>query len=404
MKRSLAILLPILAVALYASIARVPEGELAVARKDGAAQVLGPGWHLRVPFAAPLTKYPSRPSAAADSTLLTFRDGTSYAAGFDIAGRIDAAGALAFDAAARDAGTQALFTSVGTAALAAAAAKAPPVDLASGALQTAASALAARALGPRGVTEVSIKIKALAAPECLKLAQALAGDHLAGLVRDTASALAAAPRAGWEAYTAMGLVLESEKDVHGAEKEYLDALTLSPGALPPMAQLVAIYSAVGEFSKLDRLLEAGIQAQPSSIQHLGWYAMSLLRQKRLTESEKMIVRALAIEPANVLLLNNLGGVQMQQGHTAEAIATFRKAAAAKPGDRQSAYNLGVALCADGKDSDGLPFLLEAEGAGAPAPVLLDAIARAYRKTGDTRRAREYEGRASSARRAPAPHA
>jgi len=238
----------------------------------------------------------------------------------------------------------------------------------------------------------------------MRLAQALAGDRLSGLLHDAASALAEAPGAGWEAHTAMGLVLESQKDPHGAEKEYLDALTLHPGALPPMAQLVAIYSAVGEFSKLDRLLEAGIQAQPTSIQHLGWYAMSLLRQKRLTESEKTIVRALAIEPANVMLLNNLGGVQIQEGRVADAIETFRKARTAKPGDRQSLYNLGTALCAAGKDAEGLPFLLDAERAGAPTPLLFDAIARAYRKTGDARRAREYEGRASSARPAPAPHA
>ena len=85
----------------------------------------------------------------------------------------------------------------------------------------------------------------------------------------------------------------------------------------------------------------------------------------------------------------------------DAIATFRKAVEAKPGDRRSLFNLGVALSVAGRDKEALPLLLQAEQAGAPEAPLLGAIAHAYRQVGDLRRAAEYERRASQARPPPA---
>jgi tetratricopeptide (TPR) repeat protein len=402
MKRSLAVALPILAVLLYASLSHVPGGSVGVRKRGEAFEVLKPGFHIHRPFApAPAIYSLSLPSVG-DEIRITLADGANYRVGFDITGKIDPERAAAFHAMALKSGSDALLKEVGARSLAGAAAARPSVDLASGALETEAARRAGTALSPFGLLEVSLKLRPLGGPECLRLGQALAGARLAGALRPAVTQILSSGKAGWEAHAAMGLVLESEKDIHGAEKEYLDALTLSPAAIAPMAQLVAIYSAVGEHKKLDRLLEAGIQAQPTSVQHLAWYAMSMLNQNRLKEAGQTTERALALDPGNVLLLNDLGVVQAKEGRMDEAIATFRKAIEASPHDRQSLYNIGVALSTQNKDKEALPYLLESEKVASPGAALLNAIAHAYRRTGDARRAAEYQHRATQVQPRPSP--
>jgi len=392
MKKTLLIIIPILAVLLYGSIARVPADSIGIIERAGVFEPLTPGLHLLGPFAAPKAIYRIAIPETAGELKATLADGRAFSVGFEISGKLDPAQVVSFHKGALEHGADSLLKSAGENGLRSAASVKSPLDLVTGDLESEGARRAAVLLAPFGVNEVILKLRPLGEPEMLALAQTLAPARLAEKLRPALSSILASGNAGWAAHAAMGLVLESGRDPHGAEKEYLDALTLSPAALPPMAQLVAIYSAVGESGKLDRLLEAAIQAEPKSVQHLAWLAMSLASQGKLSESEVMLRHALDVEPASTQLLNNLGGVQARQANLAGAIESFRKAVAGAPADRQSLYNLGVALSAGGHEAEALPFLKKAEGLGVPNAPLLSAIAHALRRTGDARAAGEYERR------------
>jgi len=393
MKKLLAIAVPILAVLLYGSLLRIPEGSVGVAQKESGVEALGPGIHWRRPFSAPPTLYRLDLPSAGEEIQVAFSEGSRFSLAFDLSGKLDPSRIAAFHKEAARIGADSILKAAGARGLAEAASLKVPADLTSDSLENDAARRAGMLLAALGVGEVTLKLRPLGAAQLLDLAQALAPARLAGRLKEPISGILASGSAGWEAHTAMGLVLESEKDVHGAEKEYLDALTMNPAAIPPMAQLVAIYSAVGEFAKLDRLLEAGIETSPSSLQHFGWLAMSQLRQNRPKDAEATLRHAIELEPGSPTLLNNLAGVLVKQGRLDEAIETLRNALQAKPGDRQSLYNLGVALAARGRDGEALPLLLEAEKAGNPGRQLLETIARSLKRTGDSRRAAEYEKRA-----------
>ncbi|HXI02260.1 MAG TPA: hypothetical protein VNI57_03705, partial [Candidatus Saccharimonadales bacterium] len=65
-------------------------------------------------------------------------------------------------------------------------------------------------------------------------------------------------------------------------------------------------------------------------------------------------------------------------------------------DRQSLYNLGVALCSQGKCREGVKRLLDADKADPGKAPVLQAIASAYRSLGNRREAANWEKRAQEA--------
>ena len=395
MKTAISITALLLAAILFVSVTYVPEDSVAIDSKGGASRVMLPGFHPHAPFAKPQAIYPVSLPSIEGSVEIALSDGGAYRLGYELSGRIDPNQAVAFHKVAAEHGVEGVLKAAGDRALVEEGALRPPADLATGALEMAAAKRAGMFLASIGGAEVSLRLRPLAPAELLRLAQSLARQRLAGLLKEPATALLLSDT-GWEAHTIMGLVLESERDLHGAEKRYLDALSISPAALPPMAQLVAIYDAVGEHAKLDRVLEAAIEADPASLQHLNWLAVSLMKQSKLPQAEKMLQRALSVDGSNLLLLNNLAGMLVKQNRLEEAVASLRKAQATAPSDRQTLYNLGVALSAQGKYSEALQPLLDAEKAGPPGLPLLRALALAFRETGGKTRAAEYERRARAA--------
>jgi tetratricopeptide (TPR) repeat protein len=388
----LALLVPIL---FLLFVERIPAGHVGILESGGEVRVLRHGFHLRPPWAARAAVFPLDLPPARGKAEARLADGAALWVPFEISGRLDPDRAAAFHETASRHGVERVLLRAAEVALGETSASGTPEDLAARRIETAASRRAGELLAPYGFSSAELRLGPLDAPALLRLAQSLAPRRAAGLLRE-AIAAAASSGGGWEAATAMGLVLESERNPRGAETQYLDALSMNPTALPPMAQLVAIYSAVGEYRKLDRLLETALEQDPNSVQHLNWMALSRMKQGRLEDAEGFFRRAGGVEPGNPVVLNNLGGVQLKQGRLAEAVATFRAAVTAAPEDRQSLYNLGIALCAQGRWREGLPHLLGAERAGAPAPEILRAIARAYRETGQEGRAVDYERRAAAA--------
>jgi tetratricopeptide (TPR) repeat protein len=390
----------ILGLAGYASVTRVPEGQIGVVGEGDQATVLEPGLRLHRPFSGGPALYPLSLGPVKGRAPLRAADGQLYEVSFEISGHLDEGQILDFHAAAAERGAWTVLSLGASHGIADVAATRAPADLASGAILEPALGHTRALLDQVGVRDVSLSIRVSSPLTLMRLARALAPDGLSGLVRGAAEEAVAAGSTSWEAHTALGIVLELERDITGAEERYLDALSINPAALPPMAQLVKIYSAVEKYEKLDRLIGAALQADPSSVQHHNWLGGVYLGRGMLDRAEETFQRALGLAPADTVILNNLGGVYLKQERRTEAIESFRRALSGAPGDRQSLYNLGVTLCSQGECEEGLKHLLAADQAAPAQEQILRAIAQAYRAVGNEGNAREWEGRAKEAAGAP----
>jgi tetratricopeptide (TPR) repeat protein len=124
-----------------------------------------------------------------------------------------------------------------------------------------------------------------------------------------------------------------------AAKRYADAQPLVEAALrrdpddPALtAQLAAILSAQGKQDQALALLRKLHQLQPGSQSVTGMLADAEFQAGNLDHADALFVQLLAVQPNDASLLDAHGQVLVRQQRYADALAAFRKAAAAKPDD------------------------------------------------------------------------
>jgi tetratricopeptide (TPR) repeat protein len=124
-----------------------------------------------------------------------------------------------------------------------------------------------------------------------------------------------------------------------AEKRYADAQPLVEAALrrdpddPALnTQLAAILNAQGKQAEALALLEKLHKREPGSREVTAMLADADLQGGQLDEADALYQQLLAQSPNDPALLDAQGQVLIRQQHYAEAIASFRKATAAKPDD------------------------------------------------------------------------
>jgi Flp pilus assembly protein TadD len=74
------------------------------------------------------------------------------------------------------------------------------------------------------------------------------------------------------------------------------------------------------------------------------------------EAEKLFLAALALEPDNLIALNNLGVVRDLQGRNDEAQAAYRQALDLAPGSSEVQINLGLSLAVSGRKAEAVQVL------------------------------------------------
>src|ERR1700719_4387817 len=82
-------------------------------------------------------------------------------------------------------------------------------------------------------------------------------------------------------------------------------------------------------------------------------ALTLHRQGRLAEAERLYRAALAKQPRQFDVLHFLGVLRLQQGDAAEALELLRAATTARPGAAEVLPNLGAAFAALGRHEEAL---------------------------------------------------
>jgi YaiO family outer membrane protein len=118
-------------------------------------------------------------------------------------------------------------------------------------------------------------------------------------------------------------------------------------------------------------------------------AEQLARSGRTVEALAIFERIVAGNPSDIEIRLWIARLQLRMGRTEDAEAGFRAVLIEHPSDVDARIGLGAALTRRDAWQEALTVLLEAEkDAGANAD-LFAALARAYRRGGDDRRALEY---------------
>jgi TolB-like protein len=149
-----------------------------------------------------------------------------------------------------------------------------------------------------------------------------AGNQRAMEAADTAVALAPGEA---DNYAARGYLRNTIGwDWRGAQADLAKALALDPGSGAVRRRNALLLASLGRLPEAIEHSKKDAELDPLS--NPSWEALArfLFSNSDFPAAYEAIRRALAISPESVLGLNNLGTLQLLDGHAAEALATFRK--------------------------------------------------------------------------------
>src|SRR5262245_61929350 len=137
------------------------------------------------------------------------------------------------------------------------------------------------------------------------------------------------------------------------------------------------------------VLVAGVQTPDTDRMR----AEDLARAGRSVEAIQLFTHIVETNPADVEARLWVARLQLRLGRTEEAEAGFRSVLREHPSDVDAAIGLGIVLTRTGAWQEALAILEATEPAAGQNADLFAALARAYRRAGDDRRALEYFERA-----------
>jgi tetratricopeptide (TPR) repeat protein len=122
-------------------------------------------------------------------------------------------------------------------------------------------------------------------------------------------------------------------------------------------------------------------------------AEDLARSGRNAEALELFARVVDANPADVEARLWMARLALRLGRTADAESGFRAVLQDHPADVDARIGLGMVFTRNGSWEDALAILTDAERDAGQNADLFGALARAYRRSGDDRRALEYFRRA-----------
>src|SRR6185436_14109301 len=122
-------------------------------------------------------------------------------------------------------------------------------------------------------------------------------------------------------------------------------------------------------------------------------AEQLARSGRAVEALAIYERIVAQDPKDIEARWWIASLQLRIGRTEQAEAGFRAILLEQPSHVDARIGLGAALTRSNGWREALEILLDTEKDAGPNADLFGALARAYRRAGDDRRALEYYKRA-----------
>src|SRR5687768_1926857 len=98
----------------------------------------------------------------------------------------------------------------------------------------------------------------------------------------------------------------------------------------------------GNLQGAEDCFRQAVQEYPRDLDALNLLAMVLAAQKRFGEAVKLLQKAVALRPADPVLLGNLGGLLAEANDPLAAIGPLREAIRLKPDHLDAMVSLGIA--------------------------------------------------------------
>jgi len=161
-----------------------------------------------------------------------------------------------------------------------------------------------------------------------------------------------------EAHTTLALVLQSEWDWEGAEREYERALGLNPGYAVAHQWYSVLLSETGKHERALAGARRAAELDPLSPTIAMNVGQALYMARRYEEARRAFSRMLEEHPDFFPTRYYLGGIHVQGGQLAEGIAELQKAAALSSDDTQVMAALGYAYARAGREAEARGVLQE----------------------------------------------
>jgi tetratricopeptide (TPR) repeat protein len=164
--------------------------------------------------------------------------------------------------------------------------------------------------------------------------------------------------------------------------------------------LIAMYGRLDQSDKAEEHYRKAVRLDSGWAETYYNWGLFLFGKRRTAEAAEAFRKALEINPNYADAHAQLGLLLDQAGQAGDAQRHYRLAFEADPRHRQAQYLLGHSLVRTGRFDLGIPLLLEAiKVEDEKTPVCMQALAIAYERAGDPKKAvyyfREAQQRAQS---------
>lgn len=186
-----------------------------------------------------------------------------------------------------------------------------------------------------------------------------------------------------------GLSLQKQGDVAGAIAEYEAATSIDPMMSAARVNLIALYGRQQNWAMAESQYRALGPIGPPAEAHYN-FGICLAAQHKSADAADMFKKALAVDPHHAGALGALGQLAEVEGRVDEAEASYRKAAAAAPGDPVIRFNIARMLIARRQYQDAIAELDPLKLSDHPdRPRFLFGLGTAYVLSGDVATGRRY---------------
>jgi serine/threonine protein kinase/tetratricopeptide (TPR) repeat protein len=128
-----------------------------------------------------------------------------------------------------------------------------------------------------------------------------------------------------EAHASMGLALKLEKDLDGAEKEYLQAIQLNPAYAYAHYWYAMLLGEMGKHEESLRELETAFELDPLSVVILVYLATTRWESGDSLQALELVQRALEIEPTRMATYAVYGNGLRGSGRLEDAVTIYQQA-------------------------------------------------------------------------------
>ncbi|MFL6350471.1 MAG: tetratricopeptide repeat protein [Bryobacteraceae bacterium] len=184
--------------------------------------------------------------------------------------------------------------------------------------------------------------------------------------------------------------LESAGRLDAAIREHEVVLESDPNNVQAHINLISLYGRVGDTTSAKQHFDAAIKLSPNRPDAWYNYGVLLFSQQQYSEAEEAFHRALSINPNYAEAHNNLGATYERERRMEEAASEFRAAITDRPDYPLARFHLARILVNDQKYEEAIQQLLRAlQPEEENTPVYTYALAAAYARSGDHKKALQY---------------